>query len=316
MHKLILIGGMSTTGKSTTSQNIFKQLQLNNIPSIWLHEEYSHHPIREGEFEHGNLHTREGLKANLNEMLKRWKNLSDMIYTSEKVYVMEGCLFQMITRYLMNSCITKEEIFEFYDIIMNHLSKLNPFIVRLYRPDPQKSYEAAYQVRGKRWENYILSEGHLKASGFVNANEQYEAEKKYQQISHEICLRMKNDVLEIDTTQGKWNDYITMILDKISLKHMEAEEIILNNPEKYCGCYYQFIDGEEVCLEVCFDLLGNLLYYKGFFPKMLMRYLGDNTFELISWPIIFTFGKENDKRTLLVSGGYDWGYNGILFSEK
>ena len=76
MHKLILIGGMSTTGKLTTSQNIFKQLQLNNIPSIWLHEESSNHPIRQGEFELGDLHTQEGLNANLNEMLRRWKNLS------------------------------------------------------------------------------------------------------------------------------------------------------------------------------------------------------------------------------------------------
>ncbi len=316
MHKLILIGGMSTTGKSTTSQYIYNQLQLNNIPSIWLHEECSNHPIRQGEFELGDLHTQEGLRANLNEMLRRWKNLSDMVYTSEKVYVMEGCLFQMITRYLMNSCITKDELFEFYDTIMNYFAKLNPFIVRLYRPNPQKSYEAAYKVRGERWANYILSEEHLRACGFGNADEQYEAEKEYQQTSHEICVRMKNDVLEIDTTGEKWNVYITAILNKLDLKYIEPKAHILSNPAKYCGCYYQLIDGCEVCLEICFDESDNLLYYKGFFPKMPMRYLGDNTFELISWPIIFCFGEEKSKRTLFVSGGYDWEFDGISFVGK
>jgi len=316
MHKLILVSGMSTTGKSSTSQNIFKQLQINNIPSIWLHEECSNHPIRQGEFELGNLHTQEGLKANLNEMLGRWKNLSDMIYTSKKVYVMEGCLFQMITRYLMNSCITKDEIFEFYDTIMAYLAVLNPLIVRLYRPNPKASYEAAYKVRGERWANYILSEEYLKDYGFANADEQYEGEKEYQQISHEICVRMKNDVLEIDTTQENWNDYIAIILDKIGLRYIEPKEHLLSNPEKYCGCFYQFMTGNEVCLEICFDKVNNFLYYKGFFPKMQMRYLGDNIFELISWPIRFIFGEENGKGTLLVSGGYDWDFDGVLFLEK
>lgn len=47
-----------------------------------------------------------------------------------------------------------------------------------------------------------------------------------------------------------------------------------------------------------------------------MRYLGDNIFELISWPIIFSFSEENGKRTLLVSGGYDWKFDGISFFEK
>ncbi len=99
----------------------------------------------------------------------------------------------------------------------------------------------------------------MRACGFTSADEQYETEKEYQQISHEICVRMKNDVIEIETTQEKWIDYI--------------------------------------------------------FPKMPMVYLGDNIFELISWPIKFTFSEENGKRTLFVSGGYDWEYDGVSFSK-
>ena len=77
--KLILISGMSGAGKSTTSQQLAKQYERNNIEHLWLHEEIANHPIRDGEFEIGDRLTEEGMALNIADMYERWTRLVDEI---------------------------------------------------------------------------------------------------------------------------------------------------------------------------------------------------------------------------------------------
>ena len=70
-HSIILIDGMCGTGKSTTAQKLNHQFAYHSLPHRWMHEEIDGHPIREGEFEIGDLNTIEGMELNTENMFKR-----------------------------------------------------------------------------------------------------------------------------------------------------------------------------------------------------------------------------------------------------
>jgi len=69
---LIIITGISGSGKSTTAQNLAWQYQRNNIQHQWLHEEKTDHPIRAGEFSIGSLYSERDLERNIQDMFCRW----------------------------------------------------------------------------------------------------------------------------------------------------------------------------------------------------------------------------------------------------
>lgn len=48
--RLIVISGISGSGKSTMAHRPTGQLELNDVDHLWLHEEVADHPIRAGEF--------------------------------------------------------------------------------------------------------------------------------------------------------------------------------------------------------------------------------------------------------------------------
>jgi tRNA uridine 5-carbamoylmethylation protein Kti12 len=68
--KLIIVTGMSGTGKSTTARYISDLLNHNQIKHTYLHEECEKHPIRSDEFKIGNLKNREDLQKNIEHMFK------------------------------------------------------------------------------------------------------------------------------------------------------------------------------------------------------------------------------------------------------
>lgn len=55
-HKLIIVDGPSTVGKSSISKSVYKQIAKQE-KAFWLHEECEKHPIRDNEFTAGPINT-------------------------------------------------------------------------------------------------------------------------------------------------------------------------------------------------------------------------------------------------------------------
>lgn len=84
-HQLIIIDGHSTVGKSTISKSVYQQL-VNQDQVCWLHEECEKHPIREGEFEAGDINSLDGMELNRQLMLDKWHRLTETIRRSGQVF--------------------------------------------------------------------------------------------------------------------------------------------------------------------------------------------------------------------------------------
>lgn len=326
-NKLILLDGHSTVGKSSISKSVFEQLLMNssdreenvyqnqyigNAEFVWIHEECDKHPIRESEINMADIHTAEGMEINRKELLTRWKRLAKEITKSEKIYVMEGCLLHMMDRFLLESVWNSEQIEEFYLQIIKIIEHLNPFIIFLYRPDIQKSFEEAFEARGDWWRELVLGEpepygyfeNHVysgKDSIFAGIN--YEQNEMFNIYDLLPCRKMK-----LDTSFKDWRKYTAEIIEAMGYQYAEVTEQVFI-PSDYIGTY-TLLNSEDTW-KIGYDETAKSMYISIFWPYMPIQYCGQNAFTMISFPVKIQF--DSDLQSFKVSGNYEWEYNGKRF---
>jgi hypothetical protein len=98
------------------------------------------------------LDTAEGMELNRIGMLKKWMEFRDLINSSGKVYVTEGCFLHAYDRYFIHSLWNEEDIVAYYSQVLEVISALNPIIVFLYRPELRKSLEKAFIALPQRFQ--------------------------------------------------------------------------------------------------------------------------------------------------------------------
>ena len=310
--KLIIITGMSGTGKSSTAQNLARQYEANGIPHRWLHEEIPGHPIRDGEFTQGSLETEEGMAKNIADMLERWSRLAAEIELSGLVYIMEGCLYQSIIRYFFNSCYSREHILNYFDRVLNILKELEPTVVFLYRPDVRSSFAQAFAVRGERWKNIILDPGednYFKARPYEGEASIFAMWQEYQSLAKAHFARIQGYKIRLLTGDGQWDQHLRQLTEFMGLKYIHQEVYTVTDPWRYAGRYSAVVDGQKRVLTFKVkdgELMGELSWWS----NMLLTPLGKHEFAALSFPIRYTFDVAGLPRSVKVTEEYGWGLSG------
>jgi len=313
-HKLIIVDGQSTVGKSTLSKSVYKQISKHR-ESYWLHEECIEHPIRHEEFKAGDLSSQEGMALNQKSMLEKWDDFRDSIEKKNQVCITEGCLLHAYDRYFAHSVWNEDQIQDYYKKVLQVIESLNPLIIFLHRPDIRASFEKAFKARGNWWRDLIcdnVPESHKyvqsqkkKGEDIVFGCISFEQEQIGHIFDQLICSKLK-----IDTSEEDWERYVKTITEKAGYPYCK-EESKTNNLVAYCGTY-RLQDGEKLW-KIGLDKDNNCLFTSLFWPYMPMRCIDDGLFELISFPAELAFQKLNDELSFTVSGNYGWGYNNQTF---
>jgi len=308
--RLILVTGISGSGKSTTTRSLARQLHLNGIRCHWLHEEIRRHPIRDGEFTLGPLETEADYQRNIQDMYRRWGRMLGRILRSKSVYIMEGVLTDNIIRYFFEGDYPPEKIMEYYDGLFQLLAPVRPALVQLYRPNVRATLEGIYPLRGQWWKDLILSginnKRYMLNRGLSGDAGVYAMWEDYQALSN-VCIRRYNGPkITMDTSDGTWEQITKKITYFLGLDFLPPVVLTIDNPEQYCGRYTVEVEGKIHSIEVCFD--GFRLFVKSWWPVMPLETLGQNRFEFISFPIRLTFQRDATGRvdSLDATGTYDW----------
>jgi len=316
--KLVVITGMSGSGKSTTAHNLACQYHLNHVRYRWLHEEIKNHPIRDGEFSIGSLCNEDDLERNMQDMFRRWENLIQRILASSRTYIMEGVLYDNILRYFYESHSSLEKITWYYDELMKRLEPARPVVVHLCRANVKDTLESLYPLRGQWWQDLILSmdqNQYCQDHGLVGEDGVYTMWQAYQDTAKKMFQRWSGKKIEIDTTAGEWNNYLERLVLFLGLDYQPQNQPTIANPDKYLGRYQIQLGDQHHTLEISFD--GRYLYCQAFWPYMKLLPLGDNSFTFASFPIRLRF-LENSAgivEAVRVRGIYDWEIMGQTLSK-
>lgn len=320
--KLIVVTGMSGSGKSTTAQNIAKIYSKAGIPYKWYHEEMEDHPIRwanGGEFKAAELNTKEGMQKNIEDLFARWENFVQNIQIEGGTHIMEGCLYQNIIRYFFTGGYPNHLVLEFYDQLMEKLAPVNPHIIFLCSSNVKATLQNAFKTRGENWEKLIMTpdgEAYFDEKPYVDDNSIYQMWEDYRDLSNLAFERFKGEKLKLDiqNTEDEWQGHLEKVAGFLQLPlHIEAY-VSLSSTEKYCGSLYDS-KGQKTRLKVYRDSSG-LWFSTSWFKSIKMHPTSSNSFELAAFPITLTYDFSGNTPNVTIGGNYGWDLNGQTFYVK
>ena len=147
--KLVLIDGLTGSGKSTTAQRLWLHLTRHGHPARWFYEHDATHAIWPPDEQSGLVAAGDGLApAFLAEALPaRWRALAADCAATETVTILESTLFQSTVGFLLAMEVTERRIAEHVMAVADIVAGLTPVLV-LFRPrDVARALRAACDDR-------------------------------------------------------------------------------------------------------------------------------------------------------------------------
>ncbi len=310
--KLILVEGISGSGKSSTAHYLSRQLDKNNIKNRWFHEEEKEHPLfydRKKPMEPGIDRT----EYFIENYPQQWANFAKQIEEYDGVCIIESFLTQFSLIPLIMKSYSEEKIQNFIKQLYLQIEPLNPVIVFNYYNDVKFGLDLNLSRRGKEWENWYLN--HVASTPFAKENnlDGYNAAlsvmQKLSDNSKEFMNTIPDQVIDIDISSQYWEEFHQRLSDHLSYQRY-SENHPVEDYQKYCGIFKHIpslpspeemeekgIKSEDIPAEILntVHICNNRLCLDAFWPNLKLIALDDNLFSIEAFHFLVKFNLDDEK---------------------
>ncbi len=297
--KLILVDGISGSGKSTTAHYIFRQIEKNGIKVKWIYEQEKDHPLQisgkryeKKKDEHEHVYSRRFM----NGYYANWKKFIKKVENDDSVYIIESFLFQdvLFFPHFMND-LDRDEIKKYSHKLINAAKHLDPVIVHLYQKDAKSSMRRNWQRRGDDWKGWVVK---MNVESLYCKNRELKGDEGSLQIwqdftdfTVELYHEYKFNKIQIDNLKQDWDIYRDQILKFLKLKKVE-EKLYSDQFKNFYGEYIgfgQIFKLHEKDNRLCVDV---------FWKNLKLLPVSKNELEMEGFPISFKFYNYGGKKKL------------------
>lgn len=280
--KVILIDGISTSGKSTISDIIFESMKKSSINVKWFHEESKNDINLNLDLPRHEQVNFDKLKEEMNNLLERWNIFYQKIKKDNFTYILDSNFFKNIHDYLLISDLSGQDIKEYYNKLLNIFEKEDIFLVFLKRNYIRKSLNASFTNRGEFWTNHYKSfiDERIRMSNNNNINNIYRYEEAYQKFIEKLFDQFDIQKTMLVTDDEEWEKYAEKIFNELELPYIEGVKKRFDY-SKYIGFY----SCENWNIEIFYNIEEEKLFLSAFRPKIELEYIDDDTLKLSKYPI-------------------------------
>jgi thymidylate kinase len=231
--KLIIVEGLTGSGKSIMAHFIARQLRYNDIPASWVHEGEDPHPIL--------MDVESSVEDYMAEMRERWTAYIDQMRLSSEVSVVEACFFNNLIESLLAHNVDRERIIQYGDELQALIEPLNPTLIYLVQEDMDRALERNFQRRGEGFKNYVIQYATGTPLAKRKGWESYEGMvlfwREFVAITDELFQRYRIGKLEIDNSSGNWDACNDRVLDFLSIPQIVEQRVSPGEAMRLIGVY-------------------------------------------------------------------------------
>ncbi|MCK5055584.1 MAG: hypothetical protein KAT34_02945 [Candidatus Aminicenantes bacterium] len=232
--KLIILEGLTGSGKSTTAQFISSQLQKQDIKCRCILEGESGHPLY---INMPGYSITEAAKV----LHSQWKSFVRQVKQFAVPVITEGCLFQYIIGSMLKMDIDKEEIMAYLHSLKDLFKVLNPILIYLRETDVEKALQKICAKRGEFWKSTTIHTNNRTLFARRRGLRGFSGYVKFKQVLEELSNRLFEEFdirkIVIDKSKGDWQSYYKQIFVFMSLPLSEDQPLTKNFLEKFTGTY-------------------------------------------------------------------------------
>lgn len=146
-NKLILFEGIIGSGKSTTSQWLFRQLQQKGEPIFWCNELSTSHPFRRASDGSSSLSNDEFLTSSV----QWWKDATELISRSDQLWILDCGPMQTIAMEALHRKISHDQILSAIKTTGQYLTPLSPTVYKFQHTQIETHIQQVFEKRGIRF---------------------------------------------------------------------------------------------------------------------------------------------------------------------
>lgn len=296
--KLIMIEGLTGSGKSIMAHFIARQLHYNGIAANWVHEGEVPHPFL--------MDWDTSIERYMAEIRTKWAAYVDQVSSSIGVCVIEASFFNNLLETLFAHKVESPQIIKFAAELLAYSESLNPALVYLVQEDVEQALARNFSRRGAGFRDFVIELATSTPLANDKGWEGYPGMLRYWQafvaLTDELFNRFPSQKIKIDNTAGDWEIYNQQVVDFLSIPLIPEHQISPTEAQRLIGLYKNR-KGDQV-FAVRFEggeLIINL------FLKVWSRlvYRSQNEFWAEGWPFEISFESDdlNGACVLKIGGG-------------
>jgi thymidylate kinase len=300
--KLIVVEGLTGSGKSIMAHFIARQLQYNGIPASWVHEGDEPHPIL--------IDVKSGIEAYMAEAQARWAAYVDRVGSSDEVKVVEGCYFNNGIESLLAHNVDRPRTLEYADELQALIEPLNPTLVYLVQGDVASALERSFKDRGTGFKDYVIQFATglplAKRRGWQGYEGMVMYWREFVTLTDELFDRHRIRKIKVDNSAGNWDDCNQQVLDCLAIPLIPELRVSPSDAARLVGLYKDRRTGREFTVQYEDGGL-TINVFLGVRTKLVPR--ADKEFLTEGWHFDISFEPDGPSGTMVMRiGGRDVDY--------
>lgn len=254
-NRLIIVEGLTGSGKSTMAHFIARQLQHNGIDADWVHEGEFHHPIF--------IDVESNIEEYMEAMVGKWRAFAERIESSYKVTVVEACFFNNVIESLLVHNVDRPRIIQYGYELQETIEPLNPALVYLVQPDIVNALARNFRNRGDGFRDYVIQFATSTPYATQRGLEGYEGMvtfwRDFVSVTDELFHNCHISKLMIDNSVGDWDCHNRRVLEFLSITPVQEHTVSSSEAMRFVGTYRDEKNGRQFTVQyVDGDLAVNL----------------------------------------------------------
>jgi len=304
--RLIIVEGLTGSGKSIMAHFIARQLEYNGIAASWLHEGEFSHPILT------DLDT--SIENYIAQVRANWVAFVDQVGSSTEVRVVEACFFSNLLETLMAYNVAGSRIVQFAAELQAFSEPLNPTLVYLVQEDLEQALVRNFDNRGTGFRDFVIDLATSTPLAKDRGWEGYAGMLLYWQefvaLTDELFKGFPYRKLKIDNTAGDWETYNRQVTDLLSISLISEQTISPAEASRLVGLYKDKHSGRNLTVrfeggKLCINLFLTV------WTRLVRR--AENEFLAEGWPFEINFEVDDSNRACMMKiGGRDIDYLALV----
>jgi len=305
-HKLIIVEGLTGSGKSIMAHFIARQLRYHGVDANWMHEGALPHPLT--------IDVESTIEAFMADALDLWQGFVDQIAPSDTVMVVEACLFNLLIESLFTHDVAQPDILSYGVTLQEIIRPLRPVLVYLTQRDVPAALERNFRDRGAGFQEFVIGYAtgtpYARARGLRGYDGMVVFWRDFVALTDELFDRYTIAKHRIENSAGEWERYNRQVMDFLSLPTLDEPAVSAEQARRLVGTYRDKEQGRA--FPVVYEK-GKLL--TNFFETVWTRLIpdGKGAFYTAGWYFEIRFEQDRTgavKRLLI--GGRDVDYLALV----